>query len=94
MKSEDVVCGLEFGDGYEADLGCVSLCRMCVMPRILLTFRLLFLVAFMRDVMLVRFSVSCLARWAFICISSAMSRCCGSVAWVLKVEDIRAAIAA
>ena len=24
MQGEDIVCGFEFGDGYEADLGCVS----------------------------------------------------------------------
>jgi hypothetical protein len=36
----------------------------------MLTFLLLLLAAFMRDVILARFSVSCFARWGFICISS------------------------
>jgi hypothetical protein len=36
------------------------------------TFLLLLLAAPMRDVMLVRFSVSCFARWGLMCISSAI----------------------
>jgi hypothetical protein len=74
VESENVVCGLELGNGYEADLECLLVActvhgGVCGVVR---TFRLLLLAAFMRDVMLVRFSVSCLARWALICISSAI----------------------
>jgi hypothetical protein len=73
VEREDIICGLEFGDGYEADL---DVCKSRVQLRRVYggvrTFRLLLLAALMRDVILVRFSVSCLARWALICISPAI----------------------
>lgn len=75
MEREDIVCGLELGDGYEADLDVCLLVACAVEESIvggIRTFRLLLLAAFMREVILVKFSVSCLARWALICISSAI----------------------
>jgi len=73
MQREDIVCGFEFGDGDEADLECRVLaggfwgdCR-CERTS-LLPWR----AALMREVILAMFSVSCFARWGFMCMSSAM----------------------
>jgi hypothetical protein len=57
----------------------------------IVTFRLSLLAAFMREVILVRFSVSCFARWGFIGMSSAIVSCGMGVddraGW--KVHDVR-----
>ena len=50
----------------------VSCVRMCGLRVGWGTFRLDLLAAFIRDVMLARFSVSCFARWGLMCISSAI----------------------
>jgi hypothetical protein len=78
VEGEDVVCGFEFGDGYEADLISISFGRVkrWDIGVEMLTVLLLLLAAFMRDVMLARFSVSCFARCGFICISSAIVVAC------------------
>jgi hypothetical protein len=72
VEGEDVICGFELRDGDEADLVCVGGRSMCCGRVVMLTFLLLLLAAFMREVMAVRFSVSCFARWGFICMSSAI----------------------
>lgn len=77
MKSEDIICGLEFRYGYEADLLYVSQCvREWAGKRRVPTCLPLLLAAFMRDEMLAMFSVSCFARCGLICISSAIVITC------------------
>lgn len=77
MEGEDVVCGFEFGDGDEADLECRVVSRWVLggigeVGRVF-TSLLPWRAALMRDVMLAMFSVSCFARWGFMCMSSAMA---------------------
>jgi hypothetical protein len=74
VQGEDVVCGLEFGDGNEADLE-VDVSRCAMWWEIfwgLHAFLLLLFADLMRDAIPDRFSASCFARWGFICMSSAI----------------------
>lgn len=73
VEGEDVVRWLQLRDRDEADLRFVSVwifdsCNFMAAT----TFCPLLLAALMRVVMPLMFSVSCFARWAFMCISSAM----------------------
>jgi len=76
MQREDIVCGFEFGDGDEADLECRVVSRLVFggLERwVGVTSLLPWRAALMREVMLAMFSVSCFARWGFMCMSSAMA---------------------
>jgi hypothetical protein len=72
MEGEDIGGGFELGDGYEADLGRISMAESAWCGRDKGTFLEHLLAALMREDMLARFSASCFARWGFICISSAI----------------------
>jgi hypothetical protein len=78
VQGEDVICGLELRDGYEAHLVCFSrlllVCETggqggalevptCLPP---------LLAALMREDILAIFCTSCFARWGLICMSSAI----------------------
>jgi hypothetical protein len=77
VEGEDIVCGFELGDSYEANLVRVS--NVVVVGSVcsgqgewVLTCLLPLFAALMRDDMLAIFSASCFARWGFICMSSAI----------------------
>jgi hypothetical protein len=72
VEGKDIGGRFKLGDGYEADLGRVSMAESAGCRSGKGTFLELLLAALRREVMLARFSASCFARWGFICISSAI----------------------
>jgi hypothetical protein len=74
VEGEDIVCGLELGDGDEADLvGGVSGCVVGLGLGWVCTFLPAVFAALMREVMEAMLSARCLARWGLTCMSSAMA---------------------